>query len=131
MRRFLMMLIMVLLPLQLSWAAAAAYCQHESNPAITHFGHHVHKHLVKGESSKSDPSVSKLGTDDDCFVCHLSGVGIAFSPSVIVPAQAIPVDATAPPRSSLALLPLERPERPKWARAVFMTGTSRAFSLEV
>jgi flagellar capping protein FliD len=44
MRRFLLIFLVVMMPLQLSWAAVSSYCQHESGTASKHFGHHEHQH---------------------------------------------------------------------------------------
>jgi hypothetical protein len=109
---------MLVLPLQLSWAAAATYCQHESSPAVSHYGHHVHKHLTKSGDAKSESSPSKLLSDDDCTVCHLGGAGIVSMPSLSVPVDVAKADT---PRGIIPLLTSsrpDRPERPKWKRAV-------------
>lgn len=55
MRRLAVFLLLLALPLQYSWAAVGAYCQHEENAAEWHFGHHVHKHIedAKGEGPES------------------------------------------------------------------------------
>ena len=117
MRRLLVILMIVVLPFQLSWAAAATYCQHESSSVVSHFGHHVHKHLAKAGDAKSDTSPSKLLSDDDCSVCHLGGVGIVSMSSVSFHAAM----ATSDTAHGIAPLPTstrpERPERPKWTRA--------------
>jgi hypothetical protein len=117
MRRLLIILMMIVLPFQLSWAAAATYCQHESSPVVTHYGHHVHKHLATSGDAKSDSSPSKLLSDDDCTVCHLGGVGIVSMPSFAFPAT------SATSETARGIVPLltstrpDRPERPKWTRA--------------
>lgn len=79
MRRWLSILLLVLLPLQFTWAAAAGYCQHETAANAWHVGHHEHQHqdsadngTVKVKSSESVPGI-KLA-DSDCNVCHLSSV---------------------------------------------------------
>ena len=69
MRRALAILLLLLLPLQAAFAAAAGYCDHarESSQA-GHFGHHPHQHdvsLDQGGSTGSD-------SDPDCGFCHLS-----------------------------------------------------------
>lgn len=75
MRRWLSILILVMLPFQFSWAASASYCQHETSKLASHFGHHEHKHqgakVKSGGSERSDVG-NKLGAlDDDCALCHL------------------------------------------------------------
>ena len=75
MRRWLSILLLVLLPFQFSWAAAASYCQHETSKLASHFGHHEHKHevaKVKSGGMERTDAVNKLGAlDDDCVMCHL------------------------------------------------------------
>lgn len=44
MRKVLAILLISLLSLQASWAAAASYCRHEQGAAARHFGHHEHRH---------------------------------------------------------------------------------------
>lgn len=80
MRRWLPILLIVLLPLQFSWAATAAYCQHERAASTQHIGHHGHEHKNRAEQSaaknKSQES-STLGSmvsDSDCGYCHLSTI---------------------------------------------------------
>lgn len=76
MRRFVLILMMVLLPLQWSWAAAASVCGHEQGKA--HFGHHEHKHASSVETT-AEPGHVEDGTaasyHPDCQVCH--GIGSA------------------------------------------------------
>lgn len=60
MRRWFSILLLVLLPIQFSWAAAAAYCEHESGARADHFGHHEHDHQGSGVApvtSLGDPSI--------------------------------------------------------------------------
>lgn len=117
MRRLLVILMMVVLPLQLSWAAAAGYCQHESSSVASHFGHHVHKHLAKSGDSKLGTSASKLVADDDCTVCHLGGVGIVSMVSFSFPVAIATSDMAGGIVPLLTSIRPERPERPKWTPA--------------
>ena len=73
MRRLVLICMMLLLPLQWTWAAAAAYCEHESSATAQHLGHHEHKHHA-ATGDKSDKSASKALADNDCGVCHLSSL---------------------------------------------------------
>jgi len=79
MRRWIAVFMLMLLPLQFSWAAVASYCQHESSPATAqHVGHHEHKHGAddNGAISKAKtggPSLDK--SDPDCCLCHGLGLG--------------------------------------------------------
>lgn len=68
MKRWLVILLMWVLPLQLSFAAVAPYCAHEQGAAARHFGHHSHKHQ---DADSADEHQSKLpGADPDCDYCH-------------------------------------------------------------
>jgi hypothetical protein len=69
MRRFILIFLMVLLPFQWSWAAAASVCAHEKGDS--HFGHHEHKHGASDEQA-AEPAPSY---HPDCQVCH--GIGTA------------------------------------------------------
>lgn len=71
MRRFILIFMMVLLPLQWSWAAAASVCAHEQG--TSHFGHHEHQH-ASGEAVHADDGQA-LVDHPDCQGCH--GVGTA------------------------------------------------------
>ena len=77
MRRLLAIVLLVLLPLQFSWAAVASYCKHETQADAEHFGHHEHQH--HGNTTvDADPAVDPqaegdktLGAMDvDCGHCH-------------------------------------------------------------
>lgn len=45
MRRAFLICLMVLLPFQFSWSAAAAICMHEHLEGSSHWGHHEAEHL--------------------------------------------------------------------------------------
>lgn len=114
MRRFLIIFLLMILPLQGAWAAAAGYCQHETGAAAKHLGHHEHKH----ETKKTDPAKGTSVVDNDCAVCHLGAAGmipISALPSLPDKPQAERVSSHA---SLFSLIPADRPERPKWVRAV-------------
>lgn len=113
MRRWLPILLLILLPLQLSWAAVSVYCQHETGAAARHFGHHDHQHkAADGKEAAPDPAKTGAG-DPDCVSCHAGC------------SSALPGEVTFPPMSSSSLdiadywarltsPPFERLERPQW-----------------
>lgn len=84
MRRWLVLFLLAVLPLQFSWAAVAGYCQHEKVAArIAHFGHHDHDHEAiqhaahaSHEAASADhdheahAKKTPLAMDDDCGSCH-------------------------------------------------------------
>lgn len=97
-RRVIFILLLAILPVQFTWAAATAYCRHESGEATKHFGHHEHQHhATKDGESKGGKAASSSLADSDCSVCQLG----AAQP---VPSSAanIPVTGTAPPRFALS-----------------------------
>ncbi|MET0348992.1 MAG: cation efflux protein, CzcI family [Rhizobacter sp.] len=74
MRRLLTILLLLVLPLQFSWAAAAAYCQHErAADAAGHVGHHEHRHVEASPQTPEKKSTTETSVclDDDCAFCHL------------------------------------------------------------
>jgi hypothetical protein len=121
MRRWLALLLLVLLPLQSSWAVVAGYCGHETGVAAKHVGHHdkaAHGHgdgLAdgSGESRNDGPSTPSAGAD--CGHCHGAGVGMLDVPAALEPVA----PCSAPPGAGHACRashPPAQPERPQWAR---------------
>ena len=119
MRRWLTAMLLVLLPLQSFWAAAATYCAHEQGAASQHFGHHEHRHhgtAAKADGAEADARNALAGDDLDCACCHLSCA------QPLVSAVSVPVVAprerwapTPPPwRETVVILVIERPN---WRRA--------------
>lgn len=74
MRRVLLILLLVIVPFQLAWAAAGDYCQHESGSAGRHFGHHSHQHQGNEDKSPNKSKAAKVHAD--CGACH--GIGTAL-----------------------------------------------------
>lgn len=114
MRRWLAILMLVLLPLQSVWAAAAAYCQHETGADAQHFGHHEHKHHQGLTDTSNSADASSFAVDSDCAVCH------AGCAAATVEVPSIVVDASRPaitpwhPHAPVAP-PTAQPERPNWS----------------
>ena len=112
MRRFLVLIMMCLLPLQISWAAVSDYCGHAQEEATHHFGHHDDEHeaFVAESGLDKQPGKSSFGHDH----CHLSGFLGLLNETVslipLPPAQ-LSLHSDGP---SYVLLALVRPERPKW-----------------
>ena len=85
MRRWLLIFLLLLLPFQLSWAASAAYCQHERDTQPEHWGHHQDEpsstdrtHNTNG--AKQDTSTQPNGAVGHCIVSHFGAaqhVGMA------------------------------------------------------
>lgn len=118
MRRLLAIFLLILLPLQAAWVAAAPYCGHEPSAAVEHVGHHQHAH----ESHDAAPSAAEAGADQglftglvdlDCHSCHGFGNAMVLEPGVL---GAAPGQPRYPQGIALQSLqpPLSRPERPRW-----------------
>ena len=58
----LLVALSLLLPLQVAWGAAAAYCEHETTTqGAKHFGHHQHEHKADVHDAEAKkPMVKKL-----------------------------------------------------------------------
>lgn len=72
MRRWLVVLMLLVLPVQFVWAAAVPYCAHEAASAASkHPGHHQHVHQSGGDSAKTGSDGAGLGLNhSDCASCH-------------------------------------------------------------
>lgn len=115
MRRFVIIFMLLLLPVQITWAGISVYCKHESGAAAQHFGHHEHDHQANQPEPAKDPST--LTVDNDCVACHMASAGIlpvAFSSMSSEPLQA---ERLGRHISLLPCLLPDRPERPQWVRA--------------
>lgn len=109
MRRLLVILLLISLPLQSSWAALGAYCSHEERgTAQQHLGHHQHQH--KDDASGSGGS----STHSDCVFCHAGCAGLV-SQTFTLERLAASKEFAARLQATSALPPA-RPERPNWAR---------------
>lgn len=76
MKNLLILLLLLAIPFQYSWAAAARYCTHETGK-VSHFGHHTHQHEAQPAKSDGDGKVAKA--DTDCESCHLFSHATAIS----------------------------------------------------
>ena len=120
MRRFVALLLLVLLPLQAIWAAAAPYFQHEAEGASHHIGHHQPEHAhapavdaTDSHGTPGDPGGDAAsGTHTDCHVCH-GGTALAHEVrlSQVVQTTTLPVPTLV---AGLPAPPAERPDRPSW-----------------
>lgn len=114
MRRWLTIMLLVLLPLQSFWAVAATYCAHEQGAASQHFGHHEHRHhgaAAKVDGAEADARNVQSGGDLDCAFCHLScaqSLVSAMSVAIVAPREGW--THVAPPwRECVVTLLIERP----------------------
>lgn len=113
MKRILLILFMLILPLQASWAAVVSYSQHEA------FGNHTER-CAHAASVASDLSESGSERDagpsiphGDCTLCHLGHCGIAngeVEPLGLAD-KSLSAPVSASPKISAFSIP---PDRPKW-----------------
>ncbi|WP_367875543.1 cation efflux protein, CzcI family [Ralstonia pickettii] len=113
MRRLCLIFLLVILPVQFSWSAAAVYCQHEEPQAANwHFGHHQHHHQSDAKAEHDKKTV----IDTDCGICHLACSPVAYGhpPSLDASegAQSAPISRELKLTSSRT----RTPDRPQWCR---------------
>jgi len=65
---------MALFPLQLAFAAAAAYCAHPSDHPPKHFGHHEHFAFGQADNAGDDDGPMKISDEAECELGHLGCV---------------------------------------------------------
>jgi len=118
--RLILVCLLVVLPLQWSWATVARVCQHEVE--VSHFGHHQHEHAAdEGDeaitAADDTAADTALQAHPDCSGCQ--GMGAIHLPAalppwpraltagappapLLPPARAQVDDLLRPPQSSLA-----------------------------
>ena len=111
MKIFFLIILMLALPLQISWAAMSTYCQHESGKAANHFGHHTHEHQLQKDDTKKEGSLSNI--DRDCAYCHLNHVSFFSFLSDSLPLLSAHSHITDYDYNATFNLP-DPPERPNW-----------------
>lgn len=115
MYRLVVLLFTLLMPFQLAWSAAAAYCEHEGRQAgevvaAAHFGHHAHVHQggdANGSLGHADCNVCSAATTP--LIQQLPAPHAAFT-TLVRPRWPEP----GPLASALA----RAPDRPQWLRLV-------------
>lgn len=113
MRSWLVVLLLVLMPLQFSWAAMGAFCQHERGSEASHAGHHAHEHRGQSDADAATSQTAASVADADCGTCHASCSIAAPDAQAGVGAMASAswdLGRSAQPRSA----PFDVPERPQW-----------------
>lgn len=114
MKRLVVLLLMLVLPLQIAWAAAGSYCTHEQSSATQHFGHHAHVHQAQPDDTDSE---APLQQHPDCNSCHAVTFSV-LDAGVKLPDMSPPRAALPKQVSPLPSAPPGEPERPKWYLAV-------------
>ena len=118
MRRWLAILLLVLLPTQMSWAAVADYCAHESGAAADHVGHHDHATHGHALADAADVHDADDGADSaadvDCGHCYgqCAGMLLRLVPSLLDRLTSTPLPVSDAGSATHAAA---QPERPQWA----------------
>lgn len=120
MRHCIAVLLLVLLPLQFSWAAVADYCEHASSSVTDHPGHHDHSgHAHGAKAGGSDAQAasedgSSAPLDLDCGHCHGHCAAVL---DVLEGLQPAAPRGAAPTLGELhcAEHTPAQPDRPQWA----------------
>ena len=114
MRRKIIIFLMFLLPMQFSWEAISAYCEHEQEVASDHVGHHSHQHQSKDVSKSDTADQTKPGDfDADCGVCHVSCLVALTDMILTLRLITTNVSFVSPQVHYVESFPA-KPERPKW-----------------
>lgn len=118
MRRWVFALLLVVLPFQLVWGAAAPYCTHEASidasaQAGRHFGHHEHRHQSGDEITPAWDEGSAGAYHADCGSCHLGCSAAPPIPCVTIGKLPHAAVATGLARKFASHIPAgpERPDR--------------------
>ena len=113
MRRIILTLMILFLPVQGTWAAVTVYCNHETgNGESRHFGHHFHRHQASANGSSTDSSQTG-GIDNDCGFCHLN-FKLVHAMSFDGPSNCELSLVNAPCSTRYSSYIPEEPDRPKW-----------------
>ena len=111
--RWLAVFLLTIIPLQLTWTAASAYCQHENGAASGHFGHHNHEHkAADGKDLTPDPTNTGW-SDPDCTACHAE-CGFASTTTATLVSVFESDTLNAKYQFAFSPPPIKRIERPKW-----------------
>lgn len=120
MRRWLAVLLLVMLPLQATWAAVAGYCAHGpvagAHPAGD-AGNTAHGHTGEDAHIEGSEGSAWSALHADCSHGHCHGHGSAIVGDLAAAQAALP--AAAPPSPGDARCAEHtpaQPERPQWAR---------------
>ncbi|MBL8521349.1 MAG: cobalt-zinc-cadmium resistance protein [Betaproteobacteria bacterium] len=79
MRRWISILLVLILPLQFSLAGAAGHCSDIADPAAAHVAHHGHAGVDPVAGGEQDTGKS-ASVDIECEVCHLGCAKLRAAP---------------------------------------------------
>lgn len=116
MRSLVMIFLLVLMPMQFTWAALSVYCPHETGASERQVDEHNHQHQHEAgadQEDRNDPHATG-NVDADPGACH-SGQGAVILGSGRLPAVSVSSDTYTAYQSRVPSPPyLPLPERPNW-----------------
>jgi hypothetical protein len=102
MRRFLSIVLMLVLSLQATWSAAASVCRHDVAVEAPHFGHHAHAdEAAPTHAVQSDDAAGVQIPHLDCVGCHGGLCAVLLHAPVSSTAESQPDAAATPYRRSI------------------------------
>jgi hypothetical protein len=113
MRGWLIIFLLVMTPLQFSWAAIGVYCQHEKGIATQHLGHHGHQHQLLSNDQLTAEQLKSGSFDADCGTCHI-GCSLAIASTAETPCLATKRVNEARTQQMPVSPPFKVPDRPQW-----------------
>ena len=118
MRRLIAIFLLLIVPLQLGYAAAAAYCQHKTGSAAGHFGHHAHEHRAQvGADQDNGKGKLSLQLDQDCGLCHLQMPQLLPQHTTVTPTS-VETSLYRAPVIAYSSADRRRLERPNWTSSL-------------
>lgn len=122
-KKIMLIMLLIVLPFQMTWAAAAQCCMHDATDKTSHFGHHAHQHQADqqvvsksvGEQANADHPASTF-IDKDCPYCHMGSLSYMVT-AVFIPGQILGVAPSDALLYAYSTIPPSQPERPKWSIA--------------
>lgn len=107
MKKLLLIFLLCIVPFQFAWAAAGAYCKHETDAAPVHFGHHAHHHQINAEKPETPSKVGKL--HPDCGSCHGTSFALFQEPFL---ADRVVASGTSLPKAKAEIYSSHIPDGP-------------------
>jgi hypothetical protein len=115
MRFLVMIVLLVLMPMQLTWAALSVYCPHETGSSAPQIKNHEHQHQTAANLDDGGDPHATGSADADAGACHAGHITALFGSGHLLAVSvssetytAHQIQVPSPPLLSL-------PERPNWA----------------
>ena len=115
MRFLVMIVLLVLMPMQFTWAALSVYCPHETSSPAQQVENHDHQHQTSADLEDGGDPHATGNVNADSGACH-AGHGTALFGSQRLPAVSVSSEIYTTYQIQVPSPPhLPVPERPNWA----------------